>query len=85
MLILTRRIGETIAVGDDVKVQVLEIKGRQVRLGIQAPAQTPVHREEVYQRIREQNLAAAGLAPADLTQAEDLLTSLITSGGSCTE
>jgi carbon storage regulator len=72
LLILTRKIGETIAIGDDVKVQVIDIKGRQVRLGIEAPNSLAVHREEVFQRIQAENLKAAGLAPADLTAAMDL-------------
>lgn len=54
MLILTRRIGETLMIGDDVSLTVLGVKGRQVRLGINAPKGVPVHREEIYQRIRWQ-------------------------------
>lgn len=72
MLILTRKIGETVAIGDDVKIQVIDIKGRQVRLGIQAPTHTSVHREEVYLRIQEQNRQAAGLDLADLAAVADL-------------
>lgn len=57
MLILTRRVGETLYVGDDVTVTVLGVKGKQVRIGIEAPKDVPVHREEIYYRIkREQNL-----------------------------
>lgn len=51
MLILTRRVGETLVIGDDVRVVVIEVKGSQVKLGINAPKSTPVHREEVYERI----------------------------------
>lgn len=51
MLILTRRPGESLMIGDQVKVVVLGVKGNQVRLGIEAPKDTAVHREEVYQRI----------------------------------
>lgn len=72
MLILTRKVGETIAIGDDIKIQVIEIKGRQVRLGIQAPSDTVVHREEIFQRIQEQNRQSAGLSPADLSAMADL-------------
>ena len=52
MLILTRRIGETIMIGDDVTITVLEVKGNQVRLGIKAPDEVAVHREEIYQKIQ---------------------------------
>jgi carbon storage regulator len=52
MLILTRRIGETITVGDDVTVTVLGCKGNQVRLGVNAPEHVDVHREEIYRRIQ---------------------------------
>ena len=51
MLILTRRVGETIRIGDDIEVVVLGVKGNQVRLGVTAPRDTEVHREEIYQRI----------------------------------
>lgn len=51
MLILTRRIGETLMVGDEVSVTVLGINGNQVRIGINAPKNVPVHREEIYQKI----------------------------------
>ncbi len=57
MLILTRRIGESLMLGDDVKVTVLGIKGVQVRIGIDAPKSLPVHREEIYQRIQNEKLS----------------------------
>lgn len=52
MLILTRRVGETLMVGDEVSITVLGVKGNQVRVGINAPKDVPVHREEIYQRIK---------------------------------
>jgi len=69
MLILTRKLGEVIRVGDAVTVRVLEVKGNQVRLGIEAPADVRIYREEVYRAIRRENEEAAlgqidTLAPA---------------------
>tara|TARA_Y100000814_G_scaffold158611_1_gene115862 strand:+ start:1010 stop:1210 length:201 start_codon:yes stop_codon:yes gene_type:complete len=54
MLILTRRIGETLMVGDDVTITVLGVKGNQVRIGVNAPRDVAVHREEIYQRIQKE-------------------------------
>ncbi|MDA3876380.1 MAG: carbon storage regulator CsrA [Halothiobacillus sp.] len=63
MLILTRRIGEVLRVGDDVSITVLGIKGNQVRIGIDAPKDVSVHREEIYQRIKNEG---AGLEDQDV-------------------
>lgn len=60
MLILTRKLGETIRIADEIKVTFLEIKGKQIRIGIDAPKHIAIHREEVYQMIQEQNILAAG-------------------------
>lgn len=54
MLVLSRRLGETLIIGDDVKITVLGISGNQVRLGIAAPKEVSVHREEVYRRIQDE-------------------------------
>jgi carbon storage regulator len=63
VLILTRKLGEGIIIGTEVVVRVVEIKGTQVKLGIDAPPQTSVHREEVHRRICEENLRAAAQTP----------------------
>jgi carbon storage regulator len=64
MLILTRRVGETLMIGDQVTVTVLGVKGNQVRIGITAPKDVAVHREEIYQRIKhEHDAGAAGNDP----------------------
>jgi carbon storage regulator len=64
MLILTRRVGESVVIGEDVTVTVLGVKGNQVRIGINAPKTVAVHREEIFERIKS-GRTADGTAPAD--------------------
>ena len=72
MLILTRKLGESITIGDDIRIQVLEVKGKQVRLGIEAPKKYSIHREEIYQRIQEENKLAAQQSPISLKSFSDI-------------
>jgi carbon storage regulator len=66
MLIVTRRSGEKIMLGDDIVVHIMEIVGNSVRVGIQAPRSVPVYREEIWNAVREENRAAVDAAPATL-------------------
>ncbi len=72
MLILTRKSGESITIGDDVKVMVVEVKGKQVRIGIDAPRSYTIHREEVYISIQEENRRAAKESPLSLASLKHL-------------
>jgi carbon storage regulator len=58
MLLLTRKLGENIRIGDDVKITIVEVKGNHVKLGIDAPPSVKVHREEIYERIQQENRRA---------------------------
>ncbi len=62
MLVLTRKTGESIAIGHEVEIVVLEVKGKQVKLGIKAPSHVPVHRMEVYQKIQDENVRAVHIS-----------------------
>lgn len=66
MLVLTRRVDESIMIGDDIRIVVVEVRGEQVKLGIEAPRHIPVHREEVYREIQEENRRAALAGTDDL-------------------
>ncbi|MGE3152753.1 MAG: carbon storage regulator CsrA [Nitrospiraceae bacterium] len=72
MLALTRKTGEAITIGSDIRVVVLQVKGGIVRLGIDAPRSVEVHRDEVYARIREQNRLAASADPLSTVELERL-------------
>jgi carbon storage regulator len=65
MLILTRRVGESVVIGEDVTVTVLGVKGNQVRIGINAPKTVSVHREEIFERIKSGRPAGDGSSPAE--------------------
>lgn len=69
MLVLTRKVGEGIVIGDDVKLTIVEIKGGTIRLGIDAPRNKKIYRQEVYDRILEQNRAATSWTLDDLNAA----------------
>ncbi len=66
MLVLSRQRDQTIMIGDDIEITVVDIRGDKVRLGITAPKVVPVHRKEVYEAIRRENQAAAQVQPADV-------------------
>jgi carbon storage regulator len=69
MLILTRKLGEKITIGDDITITLVEIKGTQVKLGIDAPKHIEIHRQEVYERIRQENLSSSDINDSDLSSA----------------
>lgn len=73
MLVLTRCLNESVVIGDDIEVTVVEIRPDKVRLGIQAQKSIPVYRKEIYEAIQKQNIEAAQAAAADLQRLEDEL------------
>ena len=73
MLILTRKLGEQITIGDDITITLVEVKGTHVKLGIDAPKNVVIHRREIYERIREENLGSSMVVDADLSRAESIL------------
>lgn len=72
MLILTRRPGESIYLGDDIKITVLSVQGKQIKVGLDVPEDLPVYREELYLRVQEQNRMALDLTDQDLLAATQL-------------
>lgn len=74
MLILTRRVGETLMIGDEVTVTVLGVKGNQVRIGVNAPRDVSVHREEIYERIKQEQLPGAQVSDTKQPGTDELGT-----------
>lgn len=72
MLVLTRKAGESLILSHGIRITVIEIKGRQVRIGIEAPLNVTVHREELWERISTENRTAAALSPLTLTSVKAL-------------
>jgi carbon storage regulator len=68
MLVLTRKVHQSIVIGDDVEVVVLEVRGEQVRLGIKAPKNVSVHRKEIYDQIQGENKSASEVRPEDIPE-----------------
>jgi carbon storage regulator len=66
MLVLTRKVHQSIVIGDEVEVVVLEVRGEQVRLGIRAPKNVAVHRKEIYEQIHDENVEATKVNPEDV-------------------
>jgi carbon storage regulator len=76
MLVLTRKIGEAINIGDDVKISIMDVKGQSVRIGVEAPRSTGIYREEIYGRMREQNRLATGWQTSDVASLRGLMSGL---------
>lgn len=68
MLVLTRKVNQSIVIGDGIEVVVLEVRGEQVRLGIKAPRDVSVHRKEIFEQIQSENEAATGTQPEDVPE-----------------
>ncbi len=73
MLVLTRKVNQSIVIGDEIEVVVLEVRGEQVRIGVRAPKAIAVHRKEIYEQIRQENLNAAGVSTDDLASLQNRL------------
>ena len=76
MLVLTRKTGEAINIGGEITVRIMEVSGRTVRIGVEAPKSTPIHREEIYSKIQEENIAASGWKEIELSGMDRLMKTL---------
>ena len=74
MLVLTRKVGDGITIGDRIRVKIVEIKGTQIRLGIEAPADFRIYRDEIYEKVLHQNQLAAAWDLGDFRKAVNLFT-----------
>jgi carbon storage regulator len=81
LLVLTRKLGEKIQIGDDISIVIMEVKGKQVKLGIEAPSNIKVHREEIYQKIQDENIRASNIEITDLSELEKLIDKSNLPGG----
>ncbi|MBI3794565.1 MAG: carbon storage regulator CsrA [Nitrospinae bacterium] len=76
MLVLTRKIGEAINIGDSIKVSIMDVKGQSVRIGVEAPRSMGVFREEIYSKIQQENKLASGWADTNLASLQSLMKGL---------
>ena len=68
MLVLTRKVGQSIVIGDEIEIVILEVRGEQVRVGVRAPKTVTVHRKEIYEQIQTGNAESADVRPEDLPE-----------------
>jgi len=73
MLVLSRQKDESIVIGDDIEITVVDIRGDKVRLGVDAPSEIPVHRKEVYEAIQRENVQAAQVRPGDVADVDSII------------
>lgn len=73
MLVLSRKLNESIIINDNIEVKIVEIKGEHIKLGISAPPSIPIHRKEVYLAIQQENFAATKFLPTDLSKISKIL------------
>lgn len=76
MLVLSRKVGESINIGDNVKIQIMDVNGKTVRVGIDAPKSMAIHREEIYRKIQEENKLASSWQGVNMEKLETLMKNL---------